>query len=409
MRTLACLALLTGCAAHSYASSAPEMAASEPTVDSKIGDAYNTAGVPSTQPAPPPPTRQMEVMAVAARAPGAMEMTGDAIAGLFRKDKREENLEAPEPDPNRRRPEKVVVEAWVTLVTDEVQPIAQQIRDRVAQLNGRVTEDRVGGAASQSWEGNLKVRLPPETVPAFLDWLAGRGEMVSRRVSATDVSRQYFDHQIALHTLELTLQRLQKIMEQGGKIDEVLHIEQEMTRVRTQIEQLKGALRFMDDTVSFSTIDIRLTGTRPIPHLVEEKFHIGGRLDALTLTDPAGREGTRWGGGAVLMFNRSFSFDLDGFSSVREEGPTVLATLGGAAYTDFLGGGTRKVGNPYLGVRMGYARLDHNDLFLLSAEVGVEIVHFKYLIAEAFIRPTALLGDSSDLALHWGGGLSVPF
>ena len=409
MRILA-LALLTGCAAHASASgSGFEQAAYEPTVDSKIGNAYAVSGVPAAAPAPPPPVMQAEALTAARAAPGAMETAGEAIAGLFKKDKREENLEAPEPDPNRQRPEKVVIEAWVTLVTDEVQPIAQQIRDRVAQLHGRVTEDRVGGAASQSWEGNLKIRLPPETVPAFLDWLAGRGEMVSRRVSATDVSRQYFDHQIALRTLELTLQRLQKIMEQGGKIDEVLHIEQEMTRVRTQIEQLKGALRFMDDTVAFSTIDIRLTGTRPIPHLVEEKFHIGGRFDALTLTDPSGREGTRYGGGAVLMFNRNFSFDLDGFSSVKSEGPTVLATMGGAAYTDFLGGGTRKVGNPYLGVRFGYARLDHNDLFLLSAEVGVEIVHFKYLIGEVFIRPTALLGDSSDLALHWGAGLSVPF
>src|SRR5262249_47490984 len=155
----------------------------------------------------------------------------------------------------------------------------------------------------------------------------------------------------------------------------------------TQIEQLKGALRFMDDTVAFSTIEIRLTGTRPIPRLIEEKFHIGGRLDALTLTDPGFRESTRWGGGAVMQFGRNFSLDLDGFSSVREEGPTVLATLGGAAYTDFLGGGSRRFGNPFLGFRMGYARLDHNDLFVLSAEVGLELVHVKYLTVEAFLRP----------------------
>ena len=124
--------------------------------------------------------------------------------------------------------------------------------------NPAFTRPSIARAASQSWEGQLKVRLPPQTVPAFLDWLAGRGEMVSRRVSATDVSRQYFDHQIALRTLELTLSRLQKILEMGAlKVDEVLHVEQEMNRVRTQIEQLKGALRFMDDTVAFSTIEIR--------------------------------------------------------------------------------------------------------------------------------------------------------
>jgi hypothetical protein len=110
-----------------------------------------------------------------------------------------------------------------------------------------------------------------------------------------------------------------------------------------------------------------------------------------------------------MQFGRNFSLDIDGFSSVREEGPTVLATLGGAAYTDFLGGGSRRFGNPFLGFRMGYARLNHNDLFLLGAEAGVEVVHVKYLILELFVRPTALLGDSSDLALHFGAGASVPF
>src|SRR5262249_39313147 len=111
MRTLASLALLTGCYAHASSPSGGgmEQAASEPTVESKLRDPYATAGVPSGQPlAGQPAVRHMEMATVAAReaAPGAMETAGEAIAGLFRRDKKEaETIEAPEPDPNRQRPE----------------------------------------------------------------------------------------------------------------------------------------------------------------------------------------------------------------------------------------------------------------------------------------------------------------
>lgn len=391
----------------------------EPTIASKIADPYAAIGTPKVEEntyivdgAPARPT--WADVAVAARASGvamgALDAMGTAVGNLFQTDDRAATTEAPAPDPNRPRPEKLVVEAWVTLVTEEVQPVAEQIRQQVALLHGKVTEDQVGGAAAHSWEGKLKVRLPPESVTSFLDWLANRGDLASRRISSTDVSKQFFDHEIALRNLELTLARLQKILEHDAvKVEEVLRIEQEMTRVRTQIDQIKGTLRWLQDSVTFSTIEIRLTGTRPIPRLADAKFQVGGRMGALVLTDPAGRQKTRYGGGAVLQFSRNSSFDIDGFSSVGEEGPTVLATFGGAAYTDFLGGGTHVAGNPYLGLRMGYGRLDHNNLFLISAEVGVELVKLKYLVCEVFLRPTGLLGDNSDFVLHAGAGLTVPF
>ncbi|HJZ87195.1 MAG TPA: DUF4349 domain-containing protein [Polyangia bacterium] len=412
-------ALVCGCFAHE--SSAPETVSvsQEPSIESKIADPYAAMGAPTpagppvqpAQPAPPP-AEPMRTMAIAERTSGPSLST--TVTGLFGALGAGSREAASEPEPERQagKPgsEKLVVEAWVTVVTDDVQPVAQAIRRHVEEIGGHVTEDRVGGVAAASWEGQLKVRLPPATVPAFLDWLARQGDLVSRRVSATDVSRQFFDHEIALRNLELTLARLQKVLEhQSIKVEEILRVEQEMTRVRTQIEQIKGTLRWLGDAVAFSTVEIRLTGKRPIPRLADAKFHVGGRFGLLALTDPTGRQQVRYGGGAVLELARGFSFDLDALASPEVEGPTVLATLGGAAYTDFLGGGTRRFLNPYLGLRAGYARLDHRDLLLLAAEVGVELFQLKYARLELFVRPSGLLGSESDFALHGGAGLSVPF
>src|SRR5207248_7377859 len=121
-----------------------------------------------------------------------------------------------------------------------------------------------------------------------------------------------------------------------------------------QIEQIKGTLRWLSDAIAFSTVEIRLTGTRPVLRRSEAKFHLGARVSLFALTDPKGRQEVRAGGGAVLALSRNLSFELDAFASPAAEGPTVLATLGGSTYTDFLGGGTRRFFNPYLGIHGGY-------------------------------------------------------
>ena len=312
-------------------------------------------------------------------------------------------------------PEQLVIEGTVTLVVDEVKDVLPALHARVAELGGRVIDESVTGAEN-TWSAHVKLRVPPAQVEPVLAFLAARGEITDKHITASDVSRQLFDQDIALKNLHTTLDRLTQLMAQGGlKIDDVLRVEQEMTRIRGEIEQLEGDQRFLKDRVALATLDVTMSRRAGEVHVAAAKAYPGARAVALVLLDPGKRARTRFGGGFVLhTLLRSMSLEVDLFqnepdASGGSSSMSVLATTGGAAYSDFLGRGQRRFVNPYLGFRLGYGYLDGTSRFVAQGEAGVELVKTKYALIDADVRLTGLIGKQSDAGVVAGVGAVFAF
>jgi hypothetical protein len=311
-------------------------------------------------------------------------------------------------------PEQLVIEGSLEVEVDEIGDVVPAIRAHVEQLGGRVITESVTGA-ERSWSAELKLRLRPDKVEDIVRFLAQRGEIATKHITATDVSKQLFDQDLALKNLRATLDRLTQLMAQGGlKIEDVLRVEQEMTRLRGQIEQLEGDQRFLKDRVALATLDISMHRRAGAVSFAVAKAYPGARAAALVLLDPGGRVRTRFGGGLVLhTILRAMSLELDLFQKQPNADGTAshvaaLATIGGAIYSDFLGYGQRRALNPYLGLRIGYGYLDDHR-FVAQGEAGVELFKAKAAMIDANLRATGLLGTSSDFALVAGLGAVIAF
>jgi len=311
-------------------------------------------------------------------------------------------------------PEALVVEGSISLEVEEIRDIVPALRAQVEAAGGRVIDERVSGAET-SWTAQLKLRLPPAKVEDVATFLAKRGEITSKNISATDVSKQLFDQDLAIKNLRTTLDRLTQLMATPGlQVQQILQIEQEMTRIRGQIDQLEGDQRFLKDRVALATLDVYISRREGAVTVAKAKAYPGVRGVMLTLFDPGARARTRFGGGFVVhTMLRTVSIEVDLFQKEQNEAgdrsrAAAIATLGGAAYSDFLGAGRRATLNPYLGGRLGYAFLDSHR-FVLQGEAGVELYKAKYVVLDANVRVTGLLGGGTDLALVTGLGAIVAF
>jgi hypothetical protein len=311
-------------------------------------------------------------------------------------------------------PEQLVIEGALMVRVDEIGDVVPSLRGLVEASGGRVINEVVTGA-ERSWNALLKVRVPPSRVEEVVAHLAKRGEILEKRITSSDVSKQLFDQEIALKNLRTTLERLTALMGQGGlKVPEILQIEQEMTRLRGQIEAIEGEQRFLKDRVAFATLDISISRRAGAVHVAAAKLYPGGRLASLVLFDPQGRKRARVGGGvAIHSVLRSHSIEIDMFEKQpdgdgMDASNAVLITTGGAAYSDFLGGGTRRTLNPYLGGRIGYGYLDQHGL-VLQAEVGVELYKARNFVIDTNARVTGVLGKDAILGVVLGGGAIFAF
>jgi hypothetical protein len=318
-------------------------------------------------------------------------------------------LDSPEP----KQPEKLVVEAWLDVETDNVAATVNAIRARVEQGGGRVVSENVQGSGKSASSAAMELRVPPAQATSIAAWIETLGKITSKRMLASDVSKKLFDYELALENLKLTMERLQKLATQSGPVADLLTIEKEMTRVRGEIEAIKGEQRWLVDRVELATITLSLTRSGEQPddeYAPEARIYPGPQLAMLTLFDPGMRERTRLGGGATVRAGRYATFELDVFP--RGDGGdsrAVIATFGSALYSSYLRNGHRRYFNPYVGGRVGYGYLSGNGSPLIAGELGVELFKHKYLLVDTSLRVVAFVRTEAEAALHATLGVSVPF
>ncbi len=350
-------------------------------------------------------------------APGALDAVGAAIQELAGGGQGS-SPPAPAPGAQAPPPEQLVVQAWLQMEVDDVRGVAETITQEVAKRGGSIVTENLTGAALDS-SGQLSIRLPPAAVEGFFDWIAHKGDIVSKRVEATDVTRTLFDQELALQNNEKTVARLHELLEKPGlEMKDILAIETELTRLRGEIERIRGERRFLQDRVAMATIEVglvRADGGRAFER-AETKIYPGPRFAAFMLFEPGARERWRLGGGAVVHIAvPRVTLELDVFEDpgppeggMADEGNAVIATFGGAFYSDFLGRGLRRFLNPYIGARLGYAHFGGSK-FALAGEVGLELFKHKYLLVDVNVRATALLGDDNLAGVSPGASVVFAF
>lgn len=100
-----------------------------------------------------------------------------------------------------------------------------------------------------------------ETVLRRLRNLAIR--VLNESASGEDVTDQYVDLQAQLTNLEATRDRIKSFLDQAKTVDEALKINQQLSDIEAQIEQVKGRMNYLADRSAFSTVNIQIEPELP--------------------------------------------------------------------------------------------------------------------------------------------------
>ncbi len=112
--------------------------------------------------------------------------------------------------------------------------------------------------AARSLQASL--RIPAPQLPAALVEIKALGRAEAENQNGEEVTQQHADLVARLKNSRETEQRLQAILTQRtGKISDVLEVEQEIARVRGEIEQMEAEQKNLEHRVDFATIDLKLS------------------------------------------------------------------------------------------------------------------------------------------------------
>lgn len=156
-------------------------------------------------------------------------------------------------------PRKIIYNADISLVVEDYETTEQRISRLVESSGGYIADLNASGSPGAQRSARWKLRIPVASFEGFLREVLALGELESNRRTTEDVTEQYFDIEARIKNKQVEEQRLIEILEQTtGKLEEVLRVEVELSRVRGEIEQLQGRLRLLANLTSLTTVTIQI-------------------------------------------------------------------------------------------------------------------------------------------------------
>ena len=172
-------------------------------------------------------------------------------------------------------PRKIIYNAQLTLVVESVSEVGEKLTRLVKQSGGYVAETDQSSFTRTQRRTMWKVRIPVERFEPFLNEVSRMGELQQNHVGSQDVTQEFYDLESRISNKQKEEKRLLKHLEDStGKLEDILSVERELTRVRGEVEQLQGRLRYLANFSALSTVTINAVETRDYAPPVAPTFAI---------------------------------------------------------------------------------------------------------------------------------------
>lgn len=182
------------------------------------------------------------------------------------------------PEDGIPRESKMIYTARLTMETVEFDKTVAGLEGLVTDCGGYVESSSLDGGTYR-W-GYFTVRIPREKFQDFCDRAGALCQLNSKSVERQNVSEQYYDTESRLTTQRTKLERLQTLLSQATKMEDIITLESAIADTELTIEQLTGTLRNYDSLVDYSTVDITLHEVSQLSGTVAAPIGFGETLAA---------------------------------------------------------------------------------------------------------------------------------
>lgn len=162
----------------------------------------------------------------------------------------------------------IVKNADIRLTVKDTDLAIDRATQVIGDAGGYIVSSRVW---YQDYYGNnlkyaaITIGVPVDEFEKVLSRLRGLAlKVVDETAAGEDVTDQYVDLQSQLTNLEATRARIQEFLQDAKTVDEALRINQELSNIEAQIEQIKGRMNYLNDRSAYSTITLNLEPEFPI-------------------------------------------------------------------------------------------------------------------------------------------------
>ncbi|MEV5025036.1 DUF4349 domain-containing protein [Paenibacillus sp. LPE1-1-1.1] len=179
--------------------------------------------------------------------------------------------------------QKIIYTANLSMQVDDLEAAGTSLRNAIHQSGAYILQFQ-----DTKHEGEIgasyTIKVPASGFMSFIDRIEKiKHNDFERNIGGKDVSEEYVDLESRLKARQLVETRLLSMMDKAVKADDLLKFSQQLSEVQEEIERIKGRIRYLDNNVAFSTVELRMYQTnQTLNNKSTEVPKLGGRMsDAL--------------------------------------------------------------------------------------------------------------------------------
>ena len=140
-----------------------------------------------------------------------------------------------------------------------VEEALARVRQTAGQFGGFVANTAVRNGRDEQPSATLELRVPTAQFDALLGALGTLGKVETVTANVQDVGEEYVDIGArAANARRMEARLVEMLATRTGKLSDVLTVEQELRRVREEIERYDARLRYLERHAAVSSLDITL-------------------------------------------------------------------------------------------------------------------------------------------------------
>ncbi len=151
---------------------------------------------------------------------------------------------------------KIIKTANLLFETADVEATHQRVLELVKNQGGFAQRDNAGKGYNRIYK-QMTIRVPTINFGTLIDSIGtGVAYFDQKDISRRDVTEEFVDLNARLKTKKELEKRYLELLLKAKNVTEMLEIERELATIREEIEAKEGRLTYLQDQVSFSTINL---------------------------------------------------------------------------------------------------------------------------------------------------------
>lgn len=176
---------------------------------------------------------------------------------------------------------KIIKNGDMMIDVADIKSAQEKVQNLVKSNKGYIQNENYSNDERQTTV-SMQIRIPNQNFDQLVNSFSdGIGSITQKNIRVEDVTEEYTDVSIKLENKKLYLEKYRDLLKRSASTKDLLEIQENIRGLEDEIDVSEGRLRYIDDQVNYSTLDLTLTKEKP-RNTVTSKIGFGSRfIDSL--------------------------------------------------------------------------------------------------------------------------------